>query len=363
MVAAPFGSDHFPMVLKFESAVSAVPKPTCRIDTREVSWARFHEPLEVELPSLCESLKSRVPPATVYDEFIRRVLRHLLRFGVTRRDGSARRRRIQPLWWSRECEDKIKERRSCYKAYYSDQTAEKKAEFKRLDSKVKIFLKRQKRSSFHVFCESIDPSQGINKNWFTLRALATRTGALRTNVLTDMNSPEFEELRSYLVQEDVSLADIPLRGVGVGDKHLDEPFTRRELDSAMASCRAWSAPGLDGVSYETLRRFSDGTRAFMLHLFNWMFRVSSFPASWRDTYVIFIPNPGGKGYKPISLTSLCKLFKRMVHRRLENQAEHCNWIPNYQFGFWMGRSDLNVVAMVTTNILQGFGCGESVVAV
>ena len=188
MVADPFGSDHLPVVLELESAVFAVPKPTCRINTREVSWARFHEHLEVELPSLYESLRSGVPPATVYDDFIRTVLRHLLRFGATRRDGSAKRRRIKPLWWPREFEDKIKERRSCYKAFYRDQTAEKKAKFKSLNSEVKIFLRRRKRSSFRVFCESIDPSQDINRIWSTLGALETRTGALRTNVLADMNS-------------------------------------------------------------------------------------------------------------------------------------------------------------------------------
>ena len=216
MVARPFGSDHRSVVLELELTVSAVPKPTCCINTKEVSWAEFQERLEVELPCLCESLRSGVPPAAVYDEFIQTVLRHLLEFGATRRDGSAKRRRMQPLWWSRECEDKIRERRSCYKAYYRDQTTKRKAEFKRLDSDVKIFLRMQKRYSFRAFSESLDPSQGINKICLTLRALASRTGALRTNVLTDMNSLEFEELRDDLVRDDVPLADIPLRRFGVG---------------------------------------------------------------------------------------------------------------------------------------------------
>ena len=83
----------------------------------------------------------------------------------------------------------------------------------------------------------------------------------------------------------------------------------------------------------------------------------SFAASWRDTNVIFIPKPGGKGCRLISLSSsVCNLFERMVQRRLEYQAENCNWIQNYQFGFRRGRSAMDAVAMVTTDILQGFGC-------
>ena len=87
---------------------------------------------------------------------------------------------MQPLWWSKECDDKIKESKSSYKAYYRDQTAERQAEFKRLDSEVKNFLRWQKRFAFRAFCESLDLSHGITKIWFTLRALSSEAGALRT---------------------------------------------------------------------------------------------------------------------------------------------------------------------------------------
>ena len=94
-----------------------------------------------------------------------------------------------------------------------------------------------------------------------------------------------------------------------------------------------------------------------------MFRASLFPPPWRNTYVIFILKPGVRGHRPISLTSsVCKLFERLVQRRLQHQVEHFNWIPSYQFEFRRGRSAMDAVAMVTTDILEGFGCGESVVA-
>ena len=287
VVSDPCGSDHLPVVLTLGSAVSAVPRPSCRINTREVSWSAFHERLDAELPRLRGSLGADIAPAAVYGEFMRVVLRHLLDSGAKRPEGTGKKRRTQPLWWSKECEQKIRERRDSYKAYYGEQTAERKAEFKRV-----------------------------------------------------------------------------LREAGVGGGQYAEPFTRREFDSAISACRVRSSPGLDGFSYEILRRFSEEVRAFLLDLFNAMFRSSSYPSSWRDTYVIFIPKLGGRGYRPISLTSsVCKLFERLVQRRLEHQAELLNWIPNFQFVFRRGRSAMDAVAMVTTDILQGFGCGESVVAV
>ena len=40
VVSDPFGSNHLPVVMALEMAVSAVSKPTCRIIIREVSWAQ-----------------------------------------------------------------------------------------------------------------------------------------------------------------------------------------------------------------------------------------------------------------------------------------------------------------------------------
>ena len=99
----PFGSDHLPVVLELVSAVSAVSRRTNRINTGDVSWARFHEHLEADLPRLRGSLEAGVPPSTVYDEFVRMVLEHLRSCGAVRRDDPARRRRTQPLRWSKEC--------------------------------------------------------------------------------------------------------------------------------------------------------------------------------------------------------------------------------------------------------------------
>ena len=129
-------------------------------------------------------------------------------------------------------------------------------------------------------------------------------------MVTDVDSAELRALRDELVREDVPLVDIPLKEVGMVDDPLNEPFSRGEFDSALGSCRA---------------RY-----LFVLFLFNCMFRDSSFPSSWKDTYVIFIPKPGGKGHRPISLTSsISKLFERMVHRRLEHRGEHGNWVPHF----------------------------------
>ena len=46
-------------------------------------------------------------------------------------------------------------------------------------------------------------------------------------------------------------------------RRWDEAFSRSEFDTATGACRARSAPGLDGISYEILRKFSDEMYSFM----------------------------------------------------------------------------------------------------
>ena len=256
VISDPFGSDHLPVVLELSSSIAAVPRLSCRINIREVQWSKFHQEVEGRLPRLYESLWTGTGPSVIYNEFIRLVLEILLEQGTSRREGTTRRRRAQPLWWSEECDARIRERRGCYKAYYKEKTAERKAEFKRMDSEVKLFLRRQKRNSFRAFCESLDPSQGISRIWRTVRALASRSGALRTNVVTDADSVELRALRDDLVRADVPPVDIPLEEVGMVSVDIKGAFNSVLPVLLSDQLRRLSLPSriLNFISYMTSRR-------------------------------------------------------------------------------------------------------------
>ena len=141
---------------------------------------------------------------------------------------------------------------------------------------------------------------------------------------------------------------------------MNAPFSLREFSPALASCGAHTSPGLDGVEYRVVRGLSSLLHEFLLAVFNRMFRDSSFPESWRNTLFVFIPKTGTGKFRPISLTSiLCKLFERLVQRRIERMAEHGDWIPPNQYDFRRGRSSLDCVAAVVCGFLASFGAGES----
>lgn len=96
-----------------------------------------------------------------------------------------------------------------------------------------------------------------------------------------------------------------------------------------------------------------------LYIFNEMFKSSSFPESWREVLVKFIPKGG---FRPISLVPcLTKLFERIVNRRMEVLSESEGWLPDFQFGFRRGRSAIDAVSFLVTGIYRAFGEGKSLI--
>lgn len=121
-----------------------------------------------------------------------------------------------------------------------------------------------------------------------------------------------------------------------------------------------SAPGLDGISYAVIRKLPQITSDLLLELFNRFFLGSEFPTDWRNTNVIFIPKPGGKSFRPISLTStLCKLFERIVHKRLEHVEERGNFIPNSSLDLGRDVRPPNVLLLCQRTFLRVLRLGNT----
>ena len=56
-----------------------------------------------------------------------------------------------------------------------------------------------------------------------------------------------------------------------------EKRMHREFSAVLSDCRAGSALGLDGITYEVVKGFPERLKRFLLELFNSLFRDSSFP--------------------------------------------------------------------------------------
>ncbi|KAL7286421.1 hypothetical protein TKK_0019370 [Trichogramma kaykai] len=120
---------------------------------------------------------------------------------------------------------------------------------------------------------------------------------------------------------------------------LDELFSFHEFNAALADKKDSSAPGIDGIGFDAIKKLPLKYKLLLLDIFNKMYSQAIFPDSWTEAFVIFISKASGSGLRPISLTScFCKLFETLVRNRLQWWAETNNWLPRSQHGFRKGFS-------------------------
>ncbi|GFT03536.1 probable RNA-directed DNA polymerase from transposon X-element [Trichonephila clavipes] len=109
-----------------------------------------------------------------------------------------------------------------------------------------------------------------------------------------------------------------------------------------------------------LRHLHPNSLANILFLFNRVWKEHCFPSSWREAIVIPILKPGKVAtdplsYRPIALTScFCKTFERMVNTRLVYVLETEKCISPLQSGFRKGRSTLDNLVFLESQIRGAF---------
>lgn len=148
---------------------------------------------------------------------------------------------------------------------------------------------------------------------------------------------------------DRDLANSSLRG------WMEAPFASSEFNSAKATLKAYSAPGLNQIDNQIINALPESYSEHVLKVFNLILAQGSFPPQWRKSLVALIPKPGNRGYRPISLIScLLKLMEKMIYNRLQWFIETNNILPANQFGFRTARACTDNLIILTNHIRSAF---------
>jgi hypothetical protein len=109
-----------------------------------------------------------------------------------------------------------------------------------------------------------------------------------------------------------------------------------------------------------LRHLSNKAITHLTNLFNHLLLRGNFPTTWKRGKVIPIPKPNKpstdpNSYRPISLLStLGKLFERIVADRLTLFANQHNLLPHVEFGFRRKHSTVSQLARIADFITRGY---------
>ena len=137
-----------------------------------------------------------------------------------------------------------------------------------------------------------------------------------------------------------------------------------EVRSIVKKFKNMKAPGDDGIFYILIKNLPESTIRFLVIIFNSCFKLAYFPKLWKNAKITPILKPDknpaeASSYRPISLlSSISKLFERIILNRMMSHINGNSIFADEQFGFRHGHSTthqlLRVTNMIRANKSEGF---------
>ncbi|GFV23914.1 RNA-directed DNA polymerase from mobile element jockey [Trichonephila clavipes] len=90
-----------------------------------------------------------------------------------------------------------------------------------------------------------------------------------------------------------------------------------------------------------------------------------FPPAWKHAIITLLPIPGkdakfATNYRPISLLStIGKIFEKIILKRLQEHTDSHNLIPNFQHGFRSETSTDHQLLCLTNRVINGLNSGDT----
>ena len=135
------------------------------------------------------------------------------------------------------------------------------------------------------------------------------------------------------------------------DPHFSPFFTENDVFKCLSELKTDSSPGPDGIHPLLLKNCATSISKPLFLLFCSSLRTGIFPSQWKDANVVPLHKGGCQSspdnYRPVCLlSSIGKVFEKIVSRFLTNFLSDTNFIHQSQHGFVKGKSCL-------TNLLCG----------
>uniref|UniRef100_A0AAQ4RRK9 Reverse transcriptase domain-containing protein n=1 Tax=Gasterosteus aculeatus aculeatus TaxID=481459 RepID=A0AAQ4RRK9_GASAC len=378
------GSDHYPIVCRFEAGVCMQSRGHGkRWCYEKADWIKFKY--------LCEREGRKLTMEGSVNECAQELTSMLVaaaEVAIPVSKGGGR-RRVVP-WWTDECSKRVRERNKAFRALRRSMTDTKVLEYQRKRAETRRTIKRAKREAWREFCSTIGMGTDIGRVWKMFRKMLGKGGNAEIPVLVvgdaiamtgkekaDALGVAFAKVHSgeHLCEESKrrrceilkQKGDVLHKKAGT-EEVMDAEFTKFELTKALVGCRR-SAPGEDRVGYEMVKKAPDNVMEAIVGLFNKVWRTGVLPDGWKQAVVLPFAKPGkdpGKvdSYRPIALTSnLCKLMEKMIVKRLIFYLESKGLMSEAQSGFRRGRSTMDALVVVSTEIAKALAMKEKMVVV
>ena len=340
-------SQHRPSLISSPCLAAPIAcKPVKRWNFRKANWETFKQMTDVATSQL-------PPPDTADTEDAYKAFCRILTNSAKHSIPRGYNKNYIPCW-DDECEQQ-------YKEHIDSENTESASTATSLLN----VLDEKRRQRWNETVSSIDFMHSSRKAWQTLNRLTGRStlqtgkcpvtaNSIAAQLVQNGRFPNHDrEFTRQVSKEYTSL----WRAQSV-DTDLARDFSYEELTIALKHLRHGKAPGPDNMHAEFLLHAGDHAKEWLRKFCNKCLQTCKLPRIWRMATVIAIlkpnkPKDDPKSYRPISL--LCipyKIVERLIYNRISPVIDP--QLPQEQAGFRPGRSTLDQVAKLTSDIELAF---------
>lgn len=372
-------SDHFPIIIN-PTQNNYIAERKWHYSTAQANWLEFNKDLELQISNF-KNFTGKNLDIESFTEF--------LNFSAEKNIPKiyCDSQKIQKPWWNKELSKIHKMKKAAFRKYKKNPSEENMIKFRHLTALFRKTSKTNKKQCWENFIKNINFEKDIKYTWNNVRKLMGKPKQSILNSLEYNNTiyhdpTEISNIMAEHMQKISSNSNYTQNflnykksyeenfclNINLNDQsEYNLPFTIQELNYTISSVKGHSV-GPDLVHYDMIKNLDSDMRLELLYCFNKLWSEGFFPSLWALAHNIPIAKPGKDPKNPdnlryISLTSnLCKIFERMVNRRL------CTIISNNkvllddgQSGFRKFRQTYDNLAALEGEVLSAF-CQKNQVA-
>ena len=162
------------------------------------------------------------------------------------------------------------------------------------------------------------------------------------NMTNEMDESHAEYVNNYVTIHNSSCDECNRANVNMS---MNSKITISEVDAVISLLDSGKASGLDGITYECLKKSKVIIVPLLCQLFNKILDMGIFPDAWCKALVVPIHKSGSSddpsNYRGISLLScVSKVFSKILNNRLVTWAEENNKLFDEQGGYTKGKGTI-----------------------
>lgn len=365
-----WGSDHFPIIYEIDEEMKGYFKKTNRITNKKTDWEQYDELMESGLEKIKQVQQNNVNHIEVYQELYETMISAAAiatgkNYGEIEdsTDKKYKCRRKNPVeWWDDDCQKAVYNRKEKLAKLKESYHMNDYIEYKKAKAEATRIINRKKRDNFKKFITTINKNTNMTYVWNKMKVLKKSSKTVEWNKWQKKDRNKecgkvMHELSpSWVCEQRIIINENEIDK----ENELDRDIVVEETRRAVNSCRITSAPGIDKVEYIMIKRLSDEYMGIITDIFNGCVKTGIFPEQWKEYQVIFIDKPGKEKVRPIALAScMSKVLERIMTERINWWAETNNILNKKQNGFRKGRSCIENLIQLVTDIRIGYHNGEN----